>query len=85
MSSFWFLYYFQYYLHGPRPEERRGAGSFDCTLITFVCVCVCERRGLPWVYGIAKIRICDIADRWKGATLHFGGIPSNGDMAVGSL
>lgn len=31
-----------------------------------------DREGLPWVYETAKTRICDIADRWKDANLHFG-------------
>lgn len=54
-------------------------------------MCVCERdgEGLPWVYEIAKTRICDIADRWKDANLHFGvsfeESHSNSEMAVGSL
>lgn len=37
-------------------------------------LCVGERdgEGLPWVYETAKMKICDIADGWKGKTLHFG-------------
>lgn len=31
-----------------------------------------DEEGLPWVYETAKIRICDIADRWKDGNLHFG-------------
>lgn len=56
-------------------------------------VCVFERErdgeGLPCIYETAKTRICDIADRWKDANLHFGvsleESPSNGEMGVGSL
>lgn len=48
-----------------------------------------DGEGLPWVYETAKSRICDMADRWKDANLHFGvsleESHSNSEMAVGSI
>lgn len=36
-----------------------------------MCVREKDGEGLPWVYETAKTRICNTADRWKDANLHF--------------